>query len=223
MAVKAQVYNQKGESKGDITLNSDIFGVAVNEGLMHQALVRQLANSRSAIAHVKTRGEVRGGGRKPHRQKGTGRARAGSSRISQWRGGGTTFGPRNTRNFSKAMPKKQRRKALFCALSSKANENGILILEKYDSDKIKAKDFAELIKKLPIERNVLVVIPSKNEVIQKSSRNLTNTKTILANYLNIRDILKYEKVLILKDALDTVEEVFLSKKKTVAKPAAKKA
>ncbi|MDP2624591.1 MAG: 50S ribosomal protein L4 [Candidatus Peregrinibacteria bacterium] len=221
MAVKAQVYNQEGEKKGDVTLNKDIFEIEINEGLMHRALVLQLANARNPIAHTKTRGEVRGGGRKPHRQKGTGRARVGSIRVPHYRGGGVVFGPRNTRNFNVSMPKKQRRKALFSALSSKAKDNQILVLEKYEGN-VKSKDFAAMLKKLPIDRDVLVVMAAKDETIQKSAQNLPNAKTILANYLNIRDLLKYQDVMFLKDALEKVEETFLEKTVATKKAEPKK-
>jgi large subunit ribosomal protein L4 len=207
--MKVTVYSQTGEKKGDITLNKDIFGHEVNEGLIHQMLVLQQANARSPIAHTKTRGEIRGGGRKPHRQKGTGRARTGSIRTPIHRGGGTVFGPRNTRNFTLMMPKKQRRKALFCALSSKANDKQILVLDKYETKEVKTKAFADMIGKLPVERNALVVLPEKNEIMQKSARNLPNVKTVLAGYLNIQDLFKYNSLIFLKDALPKLEETFL--------------
>lgn len=210
--MKAPIYSQSGEKKGEVTLNSKIFGVEMNLDLVHQYMLLQEANGRNAIAHVKTRAEIRGGGRKPHRQKGTGRARLGSIRTPQQRGGGRVFGPRSVRNFTVMMPKKQRRKALFCTLSDKAKNNHILVLDEYTHEAIQTKMIAEMIGKLPIKRNVLIVIPEKNEVIQKSSRNLTNAKTILADYLNPRDLLKYESVLFLKDALNKIEELFLEKK-----------
>jgi len=207
--MKVTVYSQTGEKKGDVTLNKDIFGHEVNEGLIHQMLVLQQANARSPIAHTKTRGEIRGGGRKPHRQKGTGRARFGSIRTRIHRGGGIVFGPRNTRNFTLAMPKKQRRKALFCTLSEKAKDNQVLVLDKYDAKEVKTKDFANMIGKLPVKRNALFVIPEKNEIIQKSARNLPNVKTVLAGYLNIQDLLKYQSLIFLKDSLPKLEETFL--------------
>ena len=213
MAIKAQVYNQKGEKKGEVTLNKDVFEIEVNEGLMHQAIVMQMANSRSPIAHTKTRGEIRGGGRKPHRQKGTGKARTGSIRTPLQRGGGITFGPRNTRNFQINMPKKQRRKAIFCALSAQAKEGAILVLENYKGE-IKTKDFAEMIKKLPVDRTVLVVIPTKDEIAQKSARNLSNVKMIMANYLNVKDLLQYKNILFFQEALEKIEEVFLKNHST---------
>lgn len=210
--MKVDLYKQSGEKSGTLDLPKEIFEIPFNEELIHQALVRQLANKRVAIAHTKTRAEVRGGGRKPFRQKGTGNARQGTIRSPLMKGGGIVFGPRNNRNFSKDMPKKQRRKALFSALSEKARNNEIIGLEAYEAKEAKTKDFAEMLKKLPIERNALVVIPEKNTVIQKSSSNLANAKTILASYLNIHDLQKYKKVVFLKDSVAKLEEVFLAKK-----------
>lgn len=207
--MKVDLYTQTGEKKGQVELKKEFFEVPYNEDLIHQALVRQHANKRIAIAHTKTRGEVRGGGRKPFRQKGTGSARQGSRSTPNLRGGGVVFGPRNDRNFTVDMPKKQRRKALFSALSVKAKADQIIALESYEGE-VKTKAFADLIKKLPVDRNVLVVIPEKNEVIQKSTSNLANAKTIIVNYLNIADLQKYRKVLFLKDALPKMEEVFKS-------------
>ncbi len=205
--MKIDLYAQTGEKKGQIELNKEFFEVPYNEDLIHQALIRQQANQRIAIADTKTKGEIRGGGRKPFRQKGTGNARQGSIRNPHYRGGGTVFGPTKERNYEVDMPKKQRRKALLSALSAKAKNEQIIALESYEGE-VKTKAFAELLKKLPVERNVLVVIPEKNEVIQKSTSNLANAKTILVNYLNIADLQKYRKVLFLKDALPKMEEIF---------------
>lgn len=207
--IKAPLYNQKGEAKGEITLNAAIFEIPFNRELIHQALVRQLANQRPVVAHAKTRSEVRGGGAKPFRQKGTGRARQGSKRSPLNKGGGVIFGPRNTRNFEKDMPRKQRRKALFSALSEKAREKKILALEKYETEKPKTKEFVGMLKLLPIEKDVLVVLAEKNDTLARSARNIKTVKTITANYLNIKDLIKYDKVLFLKEALEKLEKVFL--------------
>lgn len=207
------MYTQTGEKNGTLELPKEIFEVPFNMDLIHQALVRQNANERVNLAHTKTRGEVSGGGRKPYKQKGTGNARQGSTRSPQWKGGAIIFGPRNNRNFSKSMPKKQRRQALFSALSEKARNKEILGLEKYETEKPKTKTFAALIKKLPIERDVLVVLPGKNKIIEKSAGNLPNVKIILAGYLNIRDLQSYRNVLILKDAVTKIKETFLTKAK----------
>lgn len=207
---KAALYNQKGEKKGEVTLNKDMFEVPMNASLLQRALQYQANNARIATAHVKTRGEVRGGGRKPYKQKGTGNARQGSIRSPQWKGGGIVFGPKSWRNFSEMMPRKQRRKALFTALSAKAADGKIIALDKYEGE-VKTKTFAELLKKLPIERGCLVVIPEKSEVVQKSSANIRRAKTILVSYLNVFDVLKYGNVMFIGNALDKMEEVFTEK------------
>ncbi len=211
--MKIDLYSQKGEKSGTLELPEKIFEVEFNKDLVHQALVRQLSNGRVAIAHTKARGEVRGGGRKPYRQKGTGNARQGSIRSPQWRGGAIIFGPTKFRNFEKDMPKKQRRKALFSALSEKARNNEIIALEGYDADKARTKDFAAMLKKLPIERNVLIVIPEKNPMVQKSSQNIPFVKTILAGYVNIQDLQRFKKVLLFKDSISKLEETFLKSNK----------
>lgn len=211
--MKVDLYNQSGEKSGSLELPKEIFEVKFNEDLIHQALLRQLSNGRTNHAHTKTKGEVRGGGRKPFKQKGTGNARQGSTRSPQMPGGGIVFGPRNVKNYVKDMPKKQRRKALFSALSEKARNNQVMALEGYEAKAPKAKEFAAMLKKMPIERNVLIVIPEKNEVIQKSTANLANAKTILAGYLNIHDLQKYRNLLVLKESVTKMEKVFLNTKK----------
>lgn len=203
------LYNQNGDKQKDVKVSDQIFGAPFNQDLIHQALVRQLSNARlGVIAHTKTRSEVRGGGRKPFRQKGTGRARQGSIRDPHQIGGGVAHGPRNNRNFKKNMPKKQRRLALFSAISAKCEENKIMALDKYEGE-MKTKPFQQMIQKLPIEKDVLIVLPEKNEVIEKSSRNIPKVKTLLVNYLNIADLQKYDSVLFLEPALKKIEEVFL--------------
>jgi len=211
--MKIDIYSQKGEKSSQAEVSKELFEVPFNEDLIHQALVRQHANARIAVAHTKKRGEIRGGGRKPYRQKGTGSARQGSIRNVHFRGGCVVFGPRNDRNFKKDMPRKQRRRALFSALSEKARSKEIIGLEEYEAKEVKTKLFAELIKKLPIERNVLIVTAEKNELIEKSSRNISNVKTISVPYLNIRDLQKYHTILFLKEALTKMEEVFLTPSK----------
>ncbi|MFA5947348.1 MAG: 50S ribosomal protein L4 [Candidatus Gracilibacteria bacterium] len=209
--MKIDLYTQSGEKKGSLELPKEIFEVPFNKDLVHQALVMQLANQRYPIAHTKTKGEVRGGGRKPYKQKGTGNARQGSIRAPQMRGGGVIFGPRNTRNFHKSMPKKQRTKALFCALSEKARDNQIIGLEPYTEKTPKTKTISTLLKKLPIKRKVLIVSGEKNTVLAKSCENIANAKTILASYLNIQDLQRYQTVILFKDAVDKIKATFLTK------------
>lgn len=210
---KVDLYNQNGEKKGQITVSDQIFGAKFNKDLVHQALIRQQANARVAIAHTKTKAEVRGGGRKPFRQKGTGRARQGSIRNPHYIGGGVAFGPRNNRNYKQSMPKKQRRLALFSALSVKYEDKKVLALDSYKSDQVKTKPMMEMLHKLPIEKDVLIVLAEKDATIEKSSNNLPFVKTILANYLNIADLQKHEHILFLEDALKKMEQIFLLSEK----------
>lgn len=199
--MKIDLYNQEGEKKGQIEAPSEYFEKPFNKDLIHQALVMQQANSRRPIAHTKTKAEVRGGGKKPYAQKGTGRARQGSIRNPHFIGGGVAFGPRNTRNFSKNMPLRQRRAALASALSEKARGKQIIALDKYEANEAKTKLFSQMLKKMPVGRKTLIVLPEKNEFIARSTRNLKNAKTILVNYLNIEDLIKYETVLFFEKAL----------------------
>lgn len=208
--MKLDLYNQKGEKKGTVEAPKEFFEIEFKQGLVHTALVRQEANRRPGIyAHTKTKGEIRGGGRKPHPQKHTGRARQGTIRSPQMRGGGITFGPRNVRNFKKMMPKKMRRLALFSALSEKARGNEIFALDEYKSETAKTKTFAQMIKMLPIPRGeALFVIATRDEILEKSARNLPKVKTILVNYLNIGDLRKFDRVVFLENALEKMKEIF---------------
>lgn len=201
--MKIDLYTQDGAKKGQIEVSDEIFKIDVNETLIHRALVRQLSNGRKPIAHVKTKGEVRGGGKKPYQQKHTGRARQGSTTNPHFIGGGVVFGPRNVRNFELDMPKKERRKAIHAALSAKAKENSIAALEAYEPNTKtpKTKDFAAMLKKMKFEKGVLVVLPEKNETIIRACRNLTAVKPLLVNYLNVADLLKFQHILFLKEAL----------------------
>lgn len=217
--MKIDLYSQSGEKTGTLDLPKDIFEVPFNRDLVHQALVRQLSNGRVAIAHTKLRGDVSGGGRKPFKQKGTGNARQGTTRAPHMKGGAVIFGPRSNRNFEKAMPKKQRRQALFSALSAKARSNEIIGLEGYEVTEARTKEFAKMLKALPIEKDVLIVIPSKNKLIQKSSGNISNAKTIIANYLNIQDLQRYQTILLFKEAVKVIQDNFSDKKNT-EKPSA---
>lgn len=212
--MQVTVYDQSGKEAGKMKLNAEIFGIQPNQELVHQALVRQHANARLANAHTKTRGEVRGGGRKPFRQKGTGNARRGSNRSPILVGGGTIFGPRSNRNYGKMMPKKQRRKALFSVLSSKAATNAVLVLEKYEDADAKTKKFAEMMSKLPVNRNALVVSDRETKnLLQRVSGNVPNVKTIMAQYLNIHDLTKYQTIVFLKGALTEMDSIFLTSNK----------
>lgn len=208
--MKIPLYSQDGSKKGEVTVPEEIFGQKMNEALVHRILLLQLANKRHPIAHTLTKGEVRGGGKKPYAQKHTGRARQGSSRNPHFRGGGVAFGPRNVQNFKLSASKNERRKALFCALSAKFKNNRIAALEDYVTEKPKTKMFAAMLKKLPFEKDILLVLPQKNELVTKSSQNIPHVKTLLVNYLNIADLLKYHDVVFLKDALPKLSEIFKS-------------
>lgn len=208
--MQVSIYSQDGNVVEKIDLPKDIFEAKVNEDLIHRFLMMQLSNSRHPIAHTLKRDERAGSTKKLYRQKGTGRARQGDRRSPLHRKAGVVFGPRNERNFKKYMSKQERRGALLGVLTSKANDNAILGLEKYEG-KVSTKGFVDMLKKLPVQKNVLVVLPEKNDVIEKSSRNLPHVKSVLVNYLNIKDVLNHEHLLFLKDALEKLPKVFSKK------------
>ncbi len=210
---KITIYNQEGQQVHEVDAPAAIFDVKFNKDLVQQALIRQLSNRRlGMIAHTKTKGEVAIGQKKPFRQKGTGNARQGATNNPHQIGGGVSMGPRNNRNFKRDMPKKQRRLALFSALSEKLREKKVIGLDKYDGAEIKTKLLATAIGKLPVEKDLLLVMPAKNEVLVKSANNLPHVKTILVNYLNIADLQKYDTVVFLEEAIGKMEKIFLSAK-----------
>lgn len=205
---KVDLYNMKGEIVGDIELNENIFGVEVNKEAMHQVVLNQLANRRQGTQSTKTRSEVRGGGKKPWRQKGTGRARQGSIRAPQWIKGGIALGPK-PRSYNYTLPKKIKRIALKSALSSKVAGNEILVLDALNLDAIKTKQMAGILDNLKVDTKALIVLSDKNENVEKSARNIPGVKTALVNTINVFDVLKYEKFIITKDAVSKVEEVYV--------------
>jgi len=208
--MKIDLYTQEGEKKGTVDVAEAMFNAPVNEGLVHLSVLRQLANARTGTtAHVKTRADVRGGGKKPWKQKGTGRARFGSTRNPVWRGGGVAHGPSNARNYDINMTKKARRGALFSALSQKAKDSEVFALNSYKAKEPKTKDFAGMVAKLPVTRSLLVVLSEKDSVLEKSAHNIPNVKVIQVGYLNPMDLLKYEKIMFLQSALKKAEELFL--------------
>ena len=204
--MQVPIYNTQGEQVRETELRDDIFAVPVNEALMHQALVRQLANARLGTHKTKTRSEVRGGGRKPWRQKGTGRARQGSIRSPQWRGGGTVFGP-TPRSYRQKMPRKMRRQALRSALSVKAAESQVVLLEGLEMAEPKTKEILDMLKNLGIESSALILLPQRDEVILRSVRNIPEVRTLVAQYLNVRDLLKFEYILLPLASLDVIEGI----------------
>ncbi|MBI5413727.1 50S ribosomal protein L4 [Candidatus Peregrinibacteria bacterium] len=206
------LYTQDGAKSGEVAVSERIFGQKPNNALVHKMLIMQLSNKRHPIAHTLTKGEVRGGGKKPYAQKHTGQARQGSITNPHNRGGGVAFGPRNVRNFELSASKNERRKALFCALSGKFADGRVSALESYTSDKPKTKLFNEMMKKLPFEKDVLFVLPKKDDAFVQVSRNIPRVKTVIVNYLNIADLLKNRDVVFLKESVAKLEEIFLRKK-----------
>ncbi len=204
---KAAVYNLSGEQVSEMELKDSVFGVEINEHAMHQVVKNQLANKRQGTKSTLTRSEVRGGGRKPWRQKGTGRARHGSIRSPLWVGGGVTFAPKS-RDFSYTLPKKLRRVAMKSALSSKVAEEQIRVLEELKLDAPKTKEMANILKSLEVGKKALIVITDNDEAIVRSAKNIPGVQTISVNTLNVYDILKYDHFIITKDAVQRVEEVY---------------
>lgn len=200
------VYNMEGNEVGTIELNDAVFGVKVNEHLVHQAVVRHLANKRQGTQKAKTRSEVRGGGRKPWRQKGTGHARQGSIRAPQWTGGGVVFAP-TPRDYSKKMNKKEKRAALKSALSSRVEADKLIVLDTLRLDEIKTKEMVRVLNNLKVNK-ALVVMPEVDENVMLSARNIPDVATIDARMLNVYDIMKYSTVILTKDAVASIEEVF---------------
>ena len=192
---------------GDIELNDNIFGVEVNGPLLHQAVVMQLASQRLGTHATKTRAMVRGGGRKPWRQKGTGHARSGSNTSPVWVGGGVVFGP-HPRSYSFSMPRKQRRLAIKCALSDKVQSGDFLVLENLNFDIPKTKDVVKMLDAFKVEKKALIITADEAENVERSSRNIPGVKAISAMGLNVFDILHYDKLFVTKDAVNRIEEVF---------------
>lgn len=203
--MQADVKNLKGETVKSVELPAEIFEAPINKDLMHQAYVRQMANARLGTHSTKRRGEVSGGGKKPWKQKGTGRARQGSTRAPQWKGGGKVHTPK-PRSYEQAMPRQMRRAALRSALSVKAGDGQIVVVEDLNLDGAKTSTLAQTLAGLVgVGQSTLVLLPAKNDLLEKSLRNLTHAKYLRANYLNIRDLLGYDKVLMPLGALEVIE------------------
>ena len=200
------VYNIEGKEVGTIELNDAVFGVEVNEHLVHMAVVNQLANKRQGTQKAKTRSEVSGGGRKPWRQKGTGHARQGSTRAPQWTGGGVVFAP-VPRDYSTKMNKKEKRAALCSALSSRVEENKLIVVDEINFDEIKTKKFQTVLNNLNVNK-ALVVLEDGNVNAELSARNIADVKTAKTNTINVFDILKYSTVIVTKAAAQKIEEVY---------------
>ena len=200
------VYNIEGKEVGTIDLNDAVFGVEVNEHLVHMAVVSQLANNRQGTQKAKTRSEVSGGGRKPWRQKGTGHARQGSIRAPQWTGGGVVFAP-TPRDYSFKLNKKERRAALKSALTSRVEEKKFIVVDEINFDEIKTKKFQDVLNNLSVSK-ALVVLEDGNKNAELSARNIADVKTAKTNTINVYDILKYNTVIATKAAVQAIEEVY---------------
>ena len=213
--MKVTVYNQEGKEVETTLLPKEIFGLKVNPDLVHQVVVSQMANRRKVIAHAKGRAEVRGGGKKPWQQKGTGRARVGSIRSPLWRGGGVTFGPTKERVFKKKINKKMRKIAFFMTLSVKAKNNLLLILDKLSLKQPKTKSMTKIIENWKSEiknfkeGSCLIALPRKDENIIRATRNIPNLQTIEARNLNALDLLSFKYLIILKETIKVIKETFL--------------
>jgi large subunit ribosomal protein L4 len=210
--MKIKVYNQTAEFVHDLEISDKIFGVKSNPELLHQAVVTQMGNERQVLADTKDRSEVRGGGKKPWKQKGTGRARVGSSRSPIWTGGGVTFGPTSDRNFSKKINKKMKQKAILMALSDKLVNGTLVILDELKMEEFKTKKFNEVLTAIESKvlnnerRNILIINDSKDEKIKYSARNLKGTEIINLENINIVELLKFKNLLLTEAAVKTLEE-----------------
>ena len=204
---KIDVYDIEGKKVNDVELNEDIFGIIPNEELVHSVIVNYLSNQRQVTQSTKTRAEVRGGGKKPWRQKGTGRARQGSIRAPHWVGGGIALGPK-PRSYSYKLNKKEKRLAIKSCLSSKVIENELTVVDKIELKEIKTKEVAKMLNNLKLAGKTLILLPEKNEVIQKSARNIEGVKTLSVNTINAYDLVNYNNLVITLDTVKKLEEVY---------------
>ncbi len=214
MSLKIKVYNQTAEPVKDLELSENIFAIEANHELLHQAMVTQMANCRQVLAHTKDRSEVSGGGKKPWKQKGTGRARVGSSRSPIWIGGGVTFGPTKDRNFKKKINQKMKQKAIFMVLSDRVKNNSLVVVDNLELAEYKTKKFNEIITAVEKKilnnerRNILVINDSKDEKLKYSGRNLTGTKIINLENINLVDLLNYKNVLLTEKAIEAFTKLY---------------
>ena len=204
---KIDVYNIEGKKVSNIELKDEVFGIKPNEKVVHSVLVNYMANQRQGTANTKTRAEVSGGGRKPWKQKGTGRARQGSIRAPQWFKGGIALGPK-PRDYSYTVNKKEKRLAIKSVLSSKVLENNLVVIDSLSFKEIKTKNMVKALDALKVEGKTLIVLPEKNENVQKSARNIEGVKTSLVNTINVYDLLKYNKLILTVDSVKNLEEVY---------------
>lgn len=205
---KVEVLNIKGENVGELELNETLFATEISETAVYDVVKNQLANKRQGTQSAKTRAEVRGGGRKPFRQKGTGRARQGSIRAPHYTGGGIVFAPK-PRDYSYKLPKKMKRKALYSVLTSKVNENELVVLDELKLDSYKTKDASKILSNLDADKKAYVVVAENDDKIYKSFRNIEGVDVENASLINVYDLLRHNKVVITKDAITKLEEVFI--------------
>jgi len=206
--LNVKVFDMNGSEQGTMELNENIFGVEVNVALLHEAVKNYLANQRHGTQSTLTRTEVRGGGRKPWRQKGTGRARQGSIRAPQWTHGGVALGPK-PRSYRYSMNKKAKRLAMKCALSSKVADDQMIVLDSLSFNEIKTKNMVAVLKALKVEDKALIVLPAPDVNVVKSAKNIPNVKTLYVNTLNVYDIVKYDKFIVTKEAVQKIGEVYV--------------
>ena len=204
---KVDVYNIEGKKVSDVELKEEIFGIEPNEAIVHSVLVNYLANQRQGTQNTKTRAEVSGGGRKPWKQKGTGRARQGSIRAPQWIKGGIALGPK-PRSYKYRVNKKEKRLAIKSMLSSKVLENELVVVDKLSFKEIKTKNMVNALANLKVNEKALILLPEKDENVQKSARNIEGVKTSLVNTINVYDLLKYSKLIVTLDTVKKLEEVY---------------
>ncbi len=217
MTVKVKVYNQNGDKTEEISLSKSVFGVKINNDLIHQVVVAQMGNKRQVLAHTKERAEVRGGGKKPWKQKGTGRARVGTNRSPIWRGGGVTFGPLKVNRFKKKINKKMNKNALLMVLSNKVFNNSLIILDKIDIEEYKTKVVNGIFTSLETKvfeqkkkekRSILLIIDKKDKLIKKSTNNLVGVDIINLDNINIIDLLKKKNIVMIKDSVKSIEKQY---------------
>ena len=206
--LKTKIYNQEGKESGEMELPSRVFGIKLVDDLVHQAVVAQMANSRQVLADTKDKGEVRGGGKKPWRQKGTGRARHGSIRSPLWKGGGVTFGPTTDRNFSKRINKKMKMKALFMVLSGKLRDKEIIVVDDLKINKTSTKVMKDIFKSLPIKGKVLLSLDKSDQNILNSVKNIPKVSVLASDSLNVVDLLKNKILVINKRGIEKIGEVY---------------
>ena len=204
---KVDVYNMQGKKVSDVELSEAVFGIEPNENIVHSALVNYLANQRQGTQSTKTRAEVSGGGRKPWRQKGTGRARQGSIRAPHWVGGGVALGPK-PRSYNYTVNKKEKRLAIKSMLSSKVLENELVVVENLPLKEIKTKEMARILNNLKVEGKAVILLPEKDEVVQKSARNIEGVKTLQVGTINVYDLLKHKNLVVTEDTVKKLEEVY---------------